>query len=253
MQGNGPEFLELYLACSRLGAVFVPLNFRLTAPELHYVLRNSRPRVFVFGSAGAETVATLRLNHRRPLMELSCVGKGPSVPDVFDYHSGVKAFVGQKPFLTKFLGVPTVYRALLRVEHGERADLSSLQVCAIGGEKTTHELLFRCMEAGFSLRRIMGQTETSILLWASEEASLQKPGTVGRPVFHAEVNLFGRDGRPVRPGEIGPITNKISWLSAPFPVAPKPLRPGALSPPAFPHCGSQSRRIPPSRQWAPGL
>ncbi len=26
---NCPEFIELYLACSRLGAIFVPLNFRL--------------------------------------------------------------------------------------------------------------------------------------------------------------------------------------------------------------------------------
>src|SRR5512134_3253729 len=37
---NGPEFLELYLACARLGAIFVPLNNRLTGPELRYLLGN---------------------------------------------------------------------------------------------------------------------------------------------------------------------------------------------------------------------
>ena len=34
MLKNCPEFLELYLACSRLGALFVPINYRLAAPEL---------------------------------------------------------------------------------------------------------------------------------------------------------------------------------------------------------------------------
>jgi fatty-acyl-CoA synthase len=107
--------------------------------------------------------------------------------------------------VTKFLSVPAVLRALLRVEPDKRGDLSSLQVSAIGGEKTTPELLHQCKEAGFSLRQIMGRTETSILLWASEEESLRKPGTVGRPVFHAEVNLVDRQGRSVKNGEVGEI------------------------------------------------
>ena len=35
--GNCPEFIELYLAWARLGAIFVPLNFRLTAPEVYMI------------------------------------------------------------------------------------------------------------------------------------------------------------------------------------------------------------------------
>ena len=49
MLNNGLEFLELYLACARLGAIFVPINFRLTEHELRYLLGNARPRLFVFG------------------------------------------------------------------------------------------------------------------------------------------------------------------------------------------------------------
>jgi len=114
--------------------------------------------------------------------------------------------------VTKFLGVPTVYRTLLKVAPSEGGNLSSLQVCAIGGEKTTPELLLQCKEAGFSLRQIMGQTETSILLWASEEESLRKPGTVGRPVFHAEVGIVNREGRPAKPGEVGEIVVRGSIM-----------------------------------------
>ena len=58
----------------------------------------------------------------------------------------------------------------------------------------------------------MGQTETSILLWASEEVSLSRPGTVGRPVFHAEVSILNRDGSRVKPGEIGEIVVRGSIM-----------------------------------------
>jgi fatty-acyl-CoA synthase len=58
----------------------------------------------------------------------------------------------------------------------------------------------------------MGQTETSILLWASEEESLRKPGTVGRPVFHAEVGIVNREGRAANPGEVGEIVVRGSIM-----------------------------------------
>jgi fatty-acyl-CoA synthase len=305
MLENCPEFIEIYLACSRLGAIFVPINFRIATPELDYTLRNARPRLFVFGEAYADTVVGLNLNTRRPPMLLASLYRAPSRAELLGYHSEVVAFEGQKPFLTrslgpadpeephvimytsgttgepkgavlshrktffnclnadiffklhfddimlvvlplfhsgglfiqaspilykgatmvihprfepatvyedigrfkitKFLGVPTVYRALLREQSHKRGDLSSLKVCAIGGEKTTPELLKRCMEAGFPLRQIMGQTETSILLWASEEESIRKPGTVGRPVFHAEVDLVDLHGKSVKPVDVGEI------------------------------------------------
>jgi len=312
MLGNCPEYIEIYLACARLGAIFVPVNFRLTGPELVHILKNSRPRLFVFGERYLDIVTPLNLTQDRPPVMLSCVGGPARAGDIPDYASESAAFDGNTAFLTKslgpadpeephvimytsgttgqpkgavlshrktffnslnadiffrlqfddvmliilplfhsgglfiqasptlykgatmiihprfdpqgtfgdiekyrvtkFLGVPTVYRALLKIEEKMRGDISSLRVCAIGGEKTTPELLAACGEMGFRLRQIMGQTETSILLWASEEDSLRKPGTVGRPVFHAEVELVGRSGRPVQAGEVGEIAARGSIM-----------------------------------------
>jgi fatty-acyl-CoA synthase len=107
--------------------------------------------------------------------------------------------------VTKFVGVPTIYRLLLAVPPGEREGLSLLKVCGIGGEKSTPSLIEKCIEAGFPMRELMGQTETSIILWASEKDLLERPGCVGRPVLHAEVQLQNADGVPVGPGEIGEI------------------------------------------------
>ena len=40
---NSPVVLELLFACARLGAIFVPLNWRLTAPEHRFVLGDAEP------------------------------------------------------------------------------------------------------------------------------------------------------------------------------------------------------------------
>ncbi|MCK5838178.1 MAG: AMP-binding protein, partial [Desulfobacula sp.] len=118
----------------------------------------------------------------------------------------------EKYRVTKFLGVPTVYRELLKVDPADRKDISSLRVCAGGGEKLNPDLIKECAEAGLSFRQIMGQTETSILLWASENDPLRKPGTVGRPVFHAEVSILDERGKKAKPGEIGEIVVRGSIM-----------------------------------------
>jgi fatty-acyl-CoA synthase len=107
--------------------------------------------------------------------------------------------------VTTFVGVPTLYRLLLAVPPSERKGFSLLKVCAIGGEKSTPSLIAECIDAGFPLRELMGQTETSIILWASEKDLLERPGCVGRPVLHAEVQLHNSDGMPVGPGVTGEI------------------------------------------------
>ena len=312
MLKNCPEFLELYLACSRLGALFVPVNYRLAAPELDYTLSNSRPRLFVFGSEYAETVFNLTLQDRRPLMLLAGIPECTDFGDVLDYHAGTRACEGQHPFLTesmapatpeephvimytsgttghpkgavlshrktffnclnadiffklhfddimlvvlplfhsgglfiqaspvfykggtliihpsfdphrayedirkyqvtKFLGVPTVYKSLVKETSQNREANASLKVAAIGGEKLTPELMAQFQEAGFSLRQIMGQTETSILLWAHEEDALRKPDSVGRPVFHADVKIIDHQGRSCDTGQVGEIVVRGSIM-----------------------------------------
>lgn len=44
---NSAEFIEVYLATIRLGAVFLPLNYRLKKPELDLIIKDSQPRVLI--------------------------------------------------------------------------------------------------------------------------------------------------------------------------------------------------------------
>lgn len=51
---NDPRVLEVQFACWRLGAVFVPLNFRLAAPELQFCLTDAEPAALIYDRAWAE-------------------------------------------------------------------------------------------------------------------------------------------------------------------------------------------------------
>jgi Acyl-CoA synthetases (AMP-forming)/AMP-acid ligases II len=48
---NHSIFFELQFACAKLGVVLVPLNWRLTAPELSYILGDCSPELLFFDSS----------------------------------------------------------------------------------------------------------------------------------------------------------------------------------------------------------
>ena len=77
---NRPAFLDLYLASARLGAIFVPLNFRQTAGELDYLMGHCRPRLVVRGSAFEKTVTDLVFDQYRPMPVVACVGSSHKLP-----------------------------------------------------------------------------------------------------------------------------------------------------------------------------
>ncbi|WP_280208741.1 acyl-CoA synthetase [Nocardia cyriacigeorgica] len=53
---NSVEFLESMLACAKLGAILVPINIRLAAAEVGYILRDSGADVLVFSGQFTATV-----------------------------------------------------------------------------------------------------------------------------------------------------------------------------------------------------
>jgi fatty-acyl-CoA synthase len=57
---NGVEYLDAFFACGKLGAVFVPYNWRLHAAELTDLVRAIRPTVLLFGDDFRDAVAQVR-------------------------------------------------------------------------------------------------------------------------------------------------------------------------------------------------
>ena len=53
---DSTDYMEIVLACMKLGAVYVPLNFRLAKPELETLLNASEAKVLFFGDRYTEMV-----------------------------------------------------------------------------------------------------------------------------------------------------------------------------------------------------
>jgi fatty-acyl-CoA synthase len=56
---NTTDTLEVQFACGRLGAVFLPLNTRLTVPELQFIVGDAAPKVMVHDTDLAEIARTV--------------------------------------------------------------------------------------------------------------------------------------------------------------------------------------------------
>jgi fatty-acyl-CoA synthase len=60
LSANHPDYLVLLYACARLGALLVPLNWRLAVPEQLYILADASPKALVVQDAFAAVVPPLR-------------------------------------------------------------------------------------------------------------------------------------------------------------------------------------------------
>ncbi len=56
---NDSDIFEIQFACRRLGAIFLPLNWRLTVPELQYICADATPRVLLHGAEFADAAGQL--------------------------------------------------------------------------------------------------------------------------------------------------------------------------------------------------
>lgn len=62
MAMNSPQYVETYYACAKLGAVFVPLNYRAKREELDHMVNASETKLIFVGERYLDLVAELRPN-----------------------------------------------------------------------------------------------------------------------------------------------------------------------------------------------
>ena len=72
---NRIEFFEILFACAKIGAVLVPLNWRMPANELVPLLEEARPTVLFFGEEDAAVAAELTMD------DMTAIGFDVAAPD----------------------------------------------------------------------------------------------------------------------------------------------------------------------------
>ncbi len=85
---NSSEFLELFFALGRIGCVVVPLNWRLVADELEFILKDSGSTKLVFSDEFSETVIELHARgDKTDVREWLHVTDGDVLPFATNYRS----------------------------------------------------------------------------------------------------------------------------------------------------------------------
>lgn len=67
---NCSDLFELLFACGRIGAIFLPLNWRLTVSELDYILSNAEPAFLFHDAEHASVAVELAKPRSLPTLEL---------------------------------------------------------------------------------------------------------------------------------------------------------------------------------------
>jgi long-chain acyl-CoA synthetase len=112
----------------------------------------------------------------------------------------------QRDHVNIFMGVPTMYGALLHEPGREQFDTSTLELCVSGGSALPVELL-RAFEQAFGCKILEGYglSETSPVASFNHPDRERKPGSIGTPVAGVEMKVVDDDGNEVPTGEVGEI------------------------------------------------
>ena len=57
---NEPEYFEMLFGLGKIGAILVPINYRLAGPEMQFIISDCEPKAMVFGAEYTEIVDSIR-------------------------------------------------------------------------------------------------------------------------------------------------------------------------------------------------
>lgn len=135
------------------------------------------------------------------------VASGSCLTLVSRFEPGKALEVLQRDRVTVFLGVPTMYAAMLRHPAAATADLSRLRLCVSGGASLPVELM-REFESRFGCTILEGYglSETSPVATFNHPDRPRKPGSIGTPIAGVETRVVDPvGGQDLPPGEVGEI------------------------------------------------
>jgi long-chain acyl-CoA synthetase len=188
------------------GTTGTPKGAELTHANLS---RNAEVSRGLFG-AGADTVVLgcLPLFHSfgQTCAMNTTILAGGTLTLIPRFDPGKALEIMARDEVNVFMGVPTMYGALLHHPDRDDADLSRLKLCASGGSALPVELMHAFEKAfGAKILEGYGLSETSPVASFNHPDRERKPGSIGTPVDGVEMKVVDDDGNEVDQGEVGEI------------------------------------------------
>lgn len=96
---NSAEFMEAYFAAAKIGAVVVPLNWRLVPDELEFILKDSGSKRLIFGEEFLDSVTELHARGDKTDIQhwLQVTANEPLAPFAQDYRRFADAGSADEP------------------------------------------------------------------------------------------------------------------------------------------------------------
>ncbi|WP_327130308.1 long-chain fatty acid--CoA ligase [Streptomyces sp. NBC_01343] len=136
----------------------------------------------------------------------TAVAAGATLSLLTRFHPAAALETVQRDAVTVFLGVPTMYAALVHAELPEGFDAPRLRLAVSGGAPLPVEVLHGFERRfGVDVLEGYGLSETSPVAAFNMPDRPRKPGSVGLPVRGVELRLVNEDGTTTGPGEVGEI------------------------------------------------
>jgi fatty-acyl-CoA synthase len=100
---NTPEALALLFACVRIGLIFVPLNWRLAAPEIDTILADCAPAILVVEGSCLTLAQQLRTQHSLLRITVRAGTESPALPTRANtLHATHRAHAPDRPVLIAY-------------------------------------------------------------------------------------------------------------------------------------------------------
>ena len=105
---------------------------------------------------------------------------------------------------TVVLGLPTIWKMLMEAPEFGTVDLSRVRWLISGGAPLPRYLIEAYQERGVAFKQGFGMTEVGVNCFAMTVAdSVEKIGSIGRPMMFTEVRLVDEAGAEVETGKVG--------------------------------------------------
>src|ERR1700737_4125262 len=205
---NTTDTLEVQFACGRIGAVFLPLNTRLTVPEFQYIVGDAGPTLMIHDAELADVALSVAKLWNVPSLH---AGGTVLIMRTFDPGLALSLISDPSRGINVFFGVPSIYQFMAQHPAFASSDFSRLVIGGVGGAPMPVPLLKVWEERGVALQQGYGMTETSpAVLTLDREDAARKAGSSGKPVLHTEVRIVRPDGIDAEVGELGEL-----WVKGP--------------------------------------